>query len=223
MRWSVLSRWVSRGVFGLLLVLGACSTASEEAAPPLRSAVVDAYLETGLSENVASCVVGLGERQVDLRDLDPSTPTPIETQELIDEIVLSCVDAEKLGNPDFDETPALAFSSEPDVFGDDKMLDELWLWCEAGDGAACDELWETAPIGSHYERFGVTCGERFDLLDCSEELELAPGTTIDRTLIDPPEPEPEEEEPDEEAEPVETEPVETESVDESPVPAEAFT
>ena len=152
---------------------------------------MQAYLDTGLSENVASCVVGLGERQVELIDLDPSTPTPIEIQELIDEIILSCVEAEKLGNPDFDEAPALAFSSEPDTFGDDKALDELWLWCEAGDGAACDELWETAPVGSTYERFGVTCGERFDVLDCSEELELAPGTTIDRTLIDPPEPEPE--------------------------------
>lgn len=178
-----------RGVFALLLLLGACSTASEEALPPLRSEVVEAYLDTGLSENVASCVVGLGERQVELIDLDPSTPTPPETQELIDEIVLSCVEAEKLSNPDFDESPALAFSSEPDVFGDDTGLDELWLWCEAGDGAACDELWQIAPVGSTYERFGVTCGERFDLLDCSEELELAPGTTIDRTLLDP-EPEP---------------------------------
>lgn len=210
----------------MLLLLGACSTASEEAVQPLRSDVVQAYLDTGLSENVASCVVGLGERQVELVDLDPSTPTPVETQELIDEIALSCVEAEKLGNPDFDETPALAFSSEPNAFGDDRVLDELWLWCEAGDGAACDELWETAPIGSGYERFGVTCGERFDLLDCSEELELAPGTTIDRTLIDPPEPEPET--PDSElgetdSDAQESEPAESEPVDETPASVEVFT
>jgi hypothetical protein len=40
-------------------------------------------------------------------------------------------------------------------------LDELWDLCEAGDGAACNQLWIQAPAGSEYEDFGGTCGWRF--------------------------------------------------------------
>ena len=56
----------------------------------------------------------------------------------------------------------------PVTYGDDPELDELWDLCDAGDGVACDELWSRAPIGSEYERFGVTCGEREEILNCSD-------------------------------------------------------
>lgn len=45
-------------------------------------------------------------------------------------------------------------------FGDDPVLDELYLDCEAGDLAACDELYFQSPLGSAYEEFGATCGGR---------------------------------------------------------------
>ncbi len=49
-------------------------------------------------------------------------------------------------------------TSEPQGYGDDAALDELWDECAAGDMAACDLLWQTAPSGSEYETFGDTCG-----------------------------------------------------------------
>ncbi len=58
----------------------------------------------------------------------------------------------------------------PFTFGDDASLDGLWQECEAGDGVACDRLFEVSPVGSDYERFGLTCGDRPLVLDCSAEL-----------------------------------------------------
>ncbi len=45
-------------------------------------------------------------------------------------------------------------------FGSDPFLDDLYLDCEAGDFQACDDLYFQAPIGSAYEEFGDTCGNR---------------------------------------------------------------
>ena len=46
--------------------------------------------------------------------------------------------------------------------------DRLWTACDEGSGSACDELFAAAPVGSEYERFGVSCGDRPDVLDCAE-------------------------------------------------------
>ena len=43
------------------------------------------------------------------------------------------------------------------TYGDDPTLDALWDACAAGDGQACDDLYNEAPIGSEYEEFGDTC------------------------------------------------------------------
>ncbi|QGG94980.1 DUF2510 domain-containing protein [Actinomarinicola tropica] len=48
----------------------------------------------------------------------------------------------------------------PDTYGDDPSLDVLWEECEAGDGAACDDLYMESPVGSEYEEFGRSCGGR---------------------------------------------------------------
>ncbi|MGF1599712.1 MAG: hypothetical protein ACFCVK_22825 [Acidimicrobiales bacterium] len=65
-----------------------------------------------------------------------------------------------------------------DGFGDDAELDELWLACEGGHGAACDQLFESAPVGSDYEQFGLTCGRRPGVIDCRDGLD---GAGDDRT------------------------------------------
>jgi len=46
------------------------------------------------------------------------------------------------------------------VPGADAELDVLTTSCDEGDLPACDELYRLAPVGSVYERFGDTCGNR---------------------------------------------------------------
>lgn len=64
--------------------------------------------------------------------------------------------------------------SRPQTFGDDAALDRLWIECEDGVGVSCDRLFEESPVGSDYERFGVSCGERPQILDCAAELDTPP-------------------------------------------------
>ncbi|MEE6281773.1 hypothetical protein [Georgenia sp. MJ170] len=53
------------------------------------------------------------------------------------------------------------FSSlETTTLGDDPSLDLLWDECAGGDAAACDDLYWESPLGSDYEEFGDTCGDR---------------------------------------------------------------
>jgi hypothetical protein len=60
------------------------------------------------------------------------------------------------------ERNATTTEEAPWTYGDDPGLDALWDGCEAGDAAACDELYAISPVGSDYEAFGSTCGGRTD-------------------------------------------------------------
>src|SRR3546814_9040926 len=52
-------------------------------------------------------------------------------------------------------------SSEGDgTYGSDPELDELCDACEDGDWEACDDLSMQSDVGSEYEEFGDTCGNR---------------------------------------------------------------
>lgn len=69
------------------------------------------------------------------------------------------------------------------VPGADAELDVLMTSCDGGDLPACDELFFLAPVGSVYERFGETCGNRLPggiPFDCSvvfdESVEGAYGS-----------------------------------------------
>ncbi|MFP4234389.1 MAG: trypsin-like peptidase domain-containing protein [Nitriliruptoraceae bacterium] len=55
-------------------------------------------------------------------------------------------------------------------YGDDPVLDRLWDACEGGDMPACDELFVESPVGSSYERFGDSCGERNEPAGWCEDL-----------------------------------------------------
>lgn len=48
----------------------------------------------------------------------------------------------------------------PCDYGDDAYFDALWDECEAGNGASCDALYQESPLGSRYEQYGDTCGDR---------------------------------------------------------------
>ncbi len=117
--------------------------------------------EAGASAEVAACVVRLARHDLRAGPIDDLTR---------DELLLSCERTQALldGDADLDESDSLAFVDGPNTLGDDPVLDDLWRSCEDGSGAACDELFERAPVGSDYEWFGVTCGERDEVLHCSE-------------------------------------------------------
>jgi hypothetical protein len=61
---------------------------------------------------------------------------------------------------------------EADTLGDVRELDELWEACASGAGdwaLACDLLFMVAPLGSEYEEFGDSCGQRNEPAGWCEE------------------------------------------------------
>ena len=177
----------------MAFALTSCSNGAEVSSVPSREQLVAAYLDAGYSDSVAECVVGLAERQFGLEAVGNPTVALLAEEATTDpialalgEILASCQEAEALTNPgSADAEPTeLAFSNEPSSYGDDPALDALWDACAAGSGAACDALWASAPIGSEYERFGVTCGDRFDVLDCAKEMDVPEEVDSDDSAED---------------------------------------
>lgn len=146
----------------LSAILGAssCSAPAVEVVEPTSTDVVQSLLEQGYSLDVSSCVAGLGE----------TTNTPKSQQDLID----ACQRASSLLYEPATPPSTLPMVG-PTTYGDDPDLDALWDACEIGDGTACDELWESSPVGSDYEEFGVTCGDRPAVLNCAELTEGDPA------------------------------------------------
>ena len=130
--------------------------------------VVLAYVDDGMNADVADCLVGLGSREFELDALLPGA-APEADALLLDEMLRSCTDAVAvLSEEDLEKRST--FDTGPFNIGDDLYLDELYADCTRGDGRACDLLWEEAPVGSIYESFGVSCGNRPEILDCTEEM-----------------------------------------------------
>ena len=120
----------------------------------LEFALVDAIAESGISHDAADCIVReLARMDINLLRLASS----IQGDELPDELwdaANACGD-ELLADGTFDFSGG--FGTDIDGYGDDPELDALWDACDAGDLAACDELYLSTPIGSTYEAFGSTC------------------------------------------------------------------
>jgi hypothetical protein len=57
---------------------------------------------------------------------------------------------------------ALLVISFPKDTSADPALDAAHAGCSRGDFSACDTLYRDSPTGSEYERFGATCGDRFN-------------------------------------------------------------
>jgi hypothetical protein len=89
-------------------------------------------------------------------------------------IRVDCIGVNNLGRPAAtgtlrplapDETSPRNLPTNP---GDDANLDLLYQSCGAGNGAACDALFDAAPPGSHYEEFAVSCGNRTRVPRCAD-------------------------------------------------------
>lgn len=153
-----------------------CSSAPPEAIEISQEDVVLAYVDDGVNAEVADCLVGLGSREFELDELLPGA-APEEDALLLDEMLRSCIDAVAvLSEEDLEDRRT--FETGPFNIGDDLYLDELWTGCSRGDGADCDALWQESPVGSMYESYGVSCGNRPEILDCTEEMN-GPDVTPD--------------------------------------------
>lgn len=147
----------------LLLAGAACSGPPLEVVETTPDDVVQELLGEGHSVEVSSCVAGLGESR--------------DTTASLAQLIEACSRAAALLNEPDSPPPTLAMVG-PTHYGDDSTLDALWDRCAAGDGSACDELWESSPVGSAYEQFGVTCGDRPEVLDCGD-LALEGSNPVD--------------------------------------------
>lgn len=177
-------------VVAFALLMAACGGGSDGGGTAEDSAVAQAVIQEmvadGISQDTAECFVGtlVDEFGVDElvaleEDREPSPEVALRALELLDEC--------GFGFGDFDaglddeasdpgEAPSdfreLAMPREavdgPYTYGEDDDLDALWNACEAGSGSACDDLFLQSPLGSEYEAFGNTCGNRMELnLSCS--------------------------------------------------------
>jgi hypothetical protein len=147
-----------------VLIMTSCS--GPPPAPEVtRETRVGDLVAEGYSIEVSNCVTGLADG--------------LGAGDSRSELIQACERAEEMLNAPEEVPDDLPFVG-PAAYGDDPELDRLWDRCEAGEGVACDDLWNQAPIGSEYERFGVTCGEREEVLNCSD-LTLESDRTTDES------------------------------------------
>jgi len=141
---------VTRTLLGVAIVAAVAIGAGQSLAGPIDNVLisVSADLDRGARPESAAEALGL------------PVPAPIEIPE---------VPPLPSGSVFIGEPPQV-----PDSPGDDARLDRLWVECENGWGLSCDRLFEEAPLGSTYERFGLSCGERPGVLHCQVELDNVP-------------------------------------------------
>ena len=146
----------------LILISASCGG---EAEPLSQREISEVLIADGLDKDVADCIAGIEIRSGNYGDE--------ATKQRVAELAASCQEAQQAladaesSNSDEENPNELAFS-EPNDFGDDEILDSLWFDCESGKGSSCDESFSKSPIGSEYEKDGLSCGERPDILHCTE-------------------------------------------------------
>lgn len=147
---------------GLALIASACGSGVSE--DDFRAELVD----EGLSEDQANCIIdGLSDAGIPLADITDDAlgddDPPAEVMDITMDCVFAGMDSDSGGD---------TLMSDANAYGDDPALDALWDQCDAGDGAACDELYFSSPFGSEYEDFGDRCGGRFEEapISCEEEM-----------------------------------------------------
>jgi hypothetical protein len=137
-----------------------------------RGAAVERVVDTAeppVTDEQAGCYVDRVVDELGESALDPTAPLQDEQVRRRTVIRIDCLGASSLGSPVQSDRPAVtAALDEPFTYGQDEVLDSLWDACAAGDAAACDRLFLEAPLGSDYETFGATCGNRTAEPSCTE-------------------------------------------------------
>ncbi len=169
--------------FASVALLAGCGLVSDtpsqraDAGEEVRSALVD----SGVSSDVVDCVLRLGSSEIERNNYNAA---------LEEELRAACQAAQVAFDEGDGESPSLAseevdgiaFVDGPVGYGDDGDLDALWDECEAGSGSACDELFDRSPLHSDYEEFGLSCGQRPDVVRCQDLDD--PEVTSDASVPD---------------------------------------
>ena len=152
---------------GIALLATACSSPEDD----LRADL----LAEGMSETSADCIItSFEDAGIDLdavEGMSPSSDIPADAElamagcleeifnemfsEGFAELGADMAEAFEDFESDFDSDDAIAFNDSVDA-----DLGALLTSCEAGDNAACDDLWLASPIGSVEEQIAENCGGR---------------------------------------------------------------
>lgn len=150
----------------LLLVLRAIQPAAFD-----RPLAIDRTIDASggrLTQAQAACYVDKARAKVGSSYLEPGVSVPAAVGQRLTAIRDDCVGLAGLGADEpAVSVPGTEAGNQPLRHGQDPALDALWSQCASGSGAACDELFDRAPIGSEYERFAVSCGGRTPQMRCA--------------------------------------------------------
>ena len=131
----------------------------------------------------ASCYVDRVRHEVGAGVLTPGAHPSDADAARMTAIRVDCIGVTNLGADPSDPTssigtavPSTESGNLPRNVGDDAALDALYAQCRDGVGQACDALFDQAPVGSDYESFAVTCGNRTRELSCAA-VYIGPGVT----------------------------------------------
>ena len=129
----------------------------------------------------AACYVDRVRTKVGSQYLEPDVSVPASVGERLTAIRDDCVGLSGLGAAPpapSSSVPGTEAGNQPLRHGQDPALDALWARCADGDGAACDELFQQAPIGSEYEHFALTCGGRTPQMACASVYRPSKGKPV---------------------------------------------
>ena len=139
-----------------------------------------------LTEGEAECYVDAVKKQVGARYLAPDASVPDDVAAKMTSIRVDCVGVANLGvtttvdpaDPSAAASPSTEAGNLARQRGDDPTLDALYDQCAAGSGQACDDLFNLSPVGSAYESFAITCGNRTTERRCADVYLLPESTTV---------------------------------------------
>ncbi|MFQ5558151.1 MAG: hypothetical protein ACE5GB_11675 [Acidimicrobiales bacterium] len=115
--------------------------------------------EVGFDDQTIDCIIGeLDAAGLSVSDVSDSALGEADIPPAAQNAITSCLAGAALDDTGGGDT----LTGGADGYGDDPTLDALYDECAAGDGEACDSLYFQSPIGSEYETYGNTCGERFE-------------------------------------------------------------
>ena len=176
-----------------MVTLGACSNDTINRDEAIQRVVDDG--NGRVTEEQAGCYVDRVLDEIGAAPLRPGATIPPEQIARLTTIRVDCIGVANVGTDRPDEgTVALPEGGlpGPKKRGDDAALDSLWDQCAAGFGQACDDLFDRAVIGSDYETFAATCGQRTREDPCVA-VYPSPGVTLPSpaqasTTVPPPSP-----------------------------------